>query len=99
MHQDLIRIEWVKMFNEEELQMLISGSKEGLDIADLRANTAYSGGYSDSHQVIRWLWQTLSEFDADQQASFLKVSSSLNIHASTKGVHALRVYLKLLSSY
>jgi len=74
--QDLIRIEWVKMFNEEELQMLISGSKEGLDIADLRANTAYSGGYSDSHQVIRWLWQTLSEFDADQQASFLKFVTS-----------------------
>ncbi|KAK4794782.1 hypothetical protein SAY86_012776 [Trapa natans] len=43
-HQ-LIRKEWVDMFNEHELQLLISGSLESLDVDDLRDNTNYAGGY------------------------------------------------------
>lgn len=43
----LIQPEWVRMFNEEELQMLISGGDQGLDIEDMRSNVHYSGGYHD----------------------------------------------------
>lgn len=35
------------MFNEEELQMLISGGQQGLDIADMQTHVQYSGGYHD----------------------------------------------------
>jgi hypothetical protein len=41
----------MKMFNEEELQMLVSGSREALDLRDLQAHAAYAGGYSPEHQV------------------------------------------------
>ncbi|WMV09472.1 hypothetical protein MTR67_002857 [Solanum verrucosum] len=43
--QQLIQKEWIDMFNEHELQLLISGSLDGIDIDDLRAHTNYTGGY------------------------------------------------------
>lgn len=74
--QELIEPGWMKMFNEEELQMLVSGSREALDLRDLQANAAYSGGYSIEHQVIVWLWETLASFTAEQQGAFLKFVTS-----------------------
>ncbi|XP_039836698.1 E3 ubiquitin-protein ligase UPL6-like isoform X3 [Panicum virgatum] len=43
--QQLIPKDWIDMFNEHEIQVLISGSLESLDIDDLRSNTNYSAGY------------------------------------------------------
>jgi hypothetical protein len=40
---ELIRPRWVRMFNEAELQMLISGSEEGIDVDDLVAHVNYAG--------------------------------------------------------
>ncbi|KAL5996551.1 hypothetical protein ACLOJK_026631 [Asimina triloba] len=45
--QQLIQKDWMDMFNEHELQILISGSLEGMDVSDLRANANYAGGYSE----------------------------------------------------
>lgn len=39
----LIRPRWVRMFNEAELQALISGSEEGVDVGDLQAHVVYAG--------------------------------------------------------
>ncbi|WOK93428.1 hypothetical protein Cni_G02125 [Canna indica] len=41
--QQLIQKEWIKMFNEHEIQLLISGSLESMDVDDLRSNTHYTG--------------------------------------------------------
>lgn len=39
-----VQPEWIAMFNEEELQTLISGRmEEGLDVADMQAHTNYAG--------------------------------------------------------
>jgi hypothetical protein len=43
---ELIRPRWVRMFNEAELQMLISGSEEGIDVDDLVEHVNYAGGCS-----------------------------------------------------
>ncbi|KAK1317157.1 E3 ubiquitin-protein ligase UPL6 [Acorus calamus] len=43
--QLLIQKEWIDLFNEHELQLLISGSSEHMDLDDLRSNANYSGGY------------------------------------------------------
>jgi hypothetical protein len=74
--QELIEPGWMKMFNEEEIQMLVSGSRAALDLRDLQANAAYSGGYSIEHPVIVWLWETLASFTAEQQGAFLKFVTS-----------------------
>src|SRR5690242_7959841 len=40
---ELIKPRWVRMFNEAELQMLISGSEEGVDVDDLMQHINYAG--------------------------------------------------------
>ncbi|KAF8095457.1 hypothetical protein N665_0332s0039 [Sinapis alba] len=60
--QQLIPREWIDMFNEHELQVLISGSAVNLDIDDLRENTNYSGGYNAGHYVIDMFWEIMKSF-------------------------------------
>ncbi|XP_021757008.1 E3 ubiquitin-protein ligase UPL6-like [Chenopodium quinoa] len=70
--QQLIQKEWIDMFNEHELQILISGSLDGLDIDDLRSNTQYSGGYHAEHYVIEMFWEVLKSLSQENQMKFLK---------------------------
>lgn len=54
---ELIARDWVTMFNEEEIQMLVSGGGEGVDIADMQAHVNYAGGYHPEHPVIIDFWK------------------------------------------
>jgi ubiquitin-protein ligase E3 C len=45
------------MFDQRELQMLIGGTPDAIDIEDLRANCAYGGLYDESHEVIETFWK------------------------------------------
>ena len=69
---DVIKREWVQMFNASELRMLISGSTNELDLVDMRQNIQYSGGYHDLHPVIQSLWEVLCGFSAEEHRHFLK---------------------------
>ena len=40
---DLIRPAWIRMFSPDELQMLVSGSTQPVDLQDLRSNSVYGG--------------------------------------------------------
>lgn len=54
----VVRDQWLRMFNGEELQMLISGGGSGkIDLEDLRQNVEYAGGYHAEHPVILHLWE------------------------------------------
>ncbi|KAK1277859.1 E3 ubiquitin-protein ligase UPL6 [Acorus gramineus] len=70
--QLLIQKEWIDLFNEHELQLLISGSSEHMDLDDLRSNANYSGGYHPDHQVIRMFWEVVKSFSTEHQKKFLK---------------------------
>lgn len=70
--QQLIQKDWMEMFNEHELQLLISGSLEGLDVNDLRVHAHYAGGYNEEHNVIQMFWEVLKNFSLEYQKKFLK---------------------------
>ncbi|AQK84319.1 E3 ubiquitin-protein ligase UPL6 [Zea mays] len=70
--QQLIPKDWIDMFNEHEIQVLISGSLESLDIDDLRSNTNYSAGYHPDHELIEMFWEVLKSLSSDNQKKFLK---------------------------
>lgn len=71
--QRLIHREWLSMFNENELQTLISGrQEEGIDVDDLFANCVYSGGFSAGDQPIRNLFASLRAMSGEQQRMFLR---------------------------
>ncbi|XP_062178168.1 E3 ubiquitin-protein ligase UPL6 isoform X2 [Alnus glutinosa] len=70
--QLLIQKDWIDMFNEHELQLLISGSLDSLDVDDIRLNTNYAGGYHKDHYVIEMFWEVLKSFSLENQKKFLK---------------------------
>ncbi|CAL8991067.1 unnamed protein product [Prunus brigantina] len=70
--QQLIQKDWIDMFNEHELQLLISGSLDSLDVDDLRMHTNYVGGYHSDHYVIGMFWEVLKSFSLENQKKFLK---------------------------
>mmetsp|Transcript_117662 Transcript_117662/g.175748 ORF Transcript_117662/g.175748 Transcript_117662/m.175748 type:complete len:304 (+) Transcript_117662:126-1037(+) len=73
---EVIPYEWIKMFSEDELQQLISGVQGALDFNDFRANSTYSGGYSDEHPTIQLFWVVLESLNHEQQRKFLKFVTS-----------------------
>ena len=41
----VIPIQWLTLFNQEELQTLLSGAEVPINLSDLRAHTKYSGKF------------------------------------------------------
>lgn len=70
--QQLIEKDWIDMFNEHELQLLISGSVDGFVIDDLQAHTHYTGGYHKDHYVIEVFWDVIKNLSLENQRKFLK---------------------------
>ncbi|CAH0517250.1 unnamed protein product [Peronospora belbahrii] len=68
-HQ-LVPPELIAIFNENELELLISGMPE-IDIDDLKANTDYAN-YKPTDSVIRWFWNVLYSFTHEERALFLQ---------------------------
>ena len=46
-----------RMFNQQELQMLLGGVNTPIDIDDLRRNTNYGGLYDDQEPTIVAFWK------------------------------------------
>lgn len=75
--RSIINLDWLSLFSMVELQRLISGDTNPLDLKDLRRNTQYFGGFHDSHRVIGWLWDILAkDFTEDERRLFLKFVTS-----------------------
>lgn len=73
---DLINPEWLRLFNAQELQMLISGAEASIDIEDLKANTNYSGGFHDNHPTINLFWAAIATFNDEELRSLIKFVTS-----------------------
>ena len=48
---------WYRMFNQQELQILLGGVDTPIDLDDLRKHTQYGGLYDDHHLTIQLFWQ------------------------------------------
>ncbi|CAO1637619.1 unnamed protein product [Parajaminaea phylloscopi] len=72
---ELIDPRWLRIFDQTELQRLIKGSEEPIDVADLRSNTVYSD-YHEKDLAIEYFWQALESFDQPTRAALLKFVTS-----------------------
>ena len=78
----VIDAKWVAVFNENELQELVSGPSK-IDIEDLRAHTVYSGTFDPEHPTIVAFWNVVSAFTVEQQRQLLKfVTSTIRVCSS-----------------
>ncbi|CAZ79591.1 unnamed protein product [Tuber melanosporum] len=67
---DIVPAELISIFNEQELELLISGLPE-IDVDDWRNNTEYHN-YSASSPQIQWFWRAVRSFDKEERAKLLQ---------------------------
>ncbi|KAK7793688.1 hypothetical protein R5R35_013163 [Gryllus longicercus] len=73
---NVIPLEWLQMFNNKELQVLISGAQVPVDVEDLKQHTSYSGGYAPEHITIRLFWKVVENLTDLQKRQLLKFVTS-----------------------
>ncbi|KAK0386595.1 hypothetical protein NLU13_6430 [Sarocladium strictum] len=67
---EIIPAELISIFNEQELELLISGLPD-IDIDDWKSNTEYQN-YTPSSQQIQWFWRAVRSFDKEELAKLLQ---------------------------
>ncbi|KAH8601879.1 hypothetical protein B0O99DRAFT_680995 [Bisporella sp. PMI_857] len=67
---DIIPAELVAIFNEQELELLISGLPE-IDVDDWKSNTEYQN-YTASSPQIQWFWRAVRSYDKEERAKLLQ---------------------------
>ncbi|KAJ2827206.1 E3 ubiquitin-protein ligase tom1, partial [Coemansia erecta] len=68
---DVIPKDLIQIFNEQELELLISGMPD-IDVDDWRNSTEYHGGYNSSSAQIQWFWRAVRSFDQEERAKLLQ---------------------------
>ncbi|KAJ3321633.1 hypothetical protein HDV06_004048 [Boothiomyces sp. JEL0866] len=74
--RDLVYPEKLSMFSESELQLLISGDQQPINLEDLKENTVYDSVYDGAHPTIVLFWQVLSEFSKEELEKFMVFCTS-----------------------
>ncbi|RVW50069.1 E3 ubiquitin-protein ligase UPL1 [Vitis vinifera] len=67
---ELVPRELISIFNDKELELLISGLPE-IDLDDLKANTEYTG-YTAASSVVQWFWEVVKAFNKEDMARLLQ---------------------------
>jgi E3 ubiquitin-protein ligase HUWE1 len=70
---DIISEQLISIFNEQELELLISGMPD-IDIDDWKNNTELQG-YSPSSPQINWFWRAVRSFDQEERAKLLQFAT------------------------
>lgn len=77
----IIQPSWLSMFNQTELQTLVSGDRGDIDVADLRRNTLYGGVYTigddnEEHPTIKLFWEVMEKMTNEQRQNVLRFVTS-----------------------
>ncbi|XP_065646251.1 E3 ubiquitin-protein ligase HACE1 isoform X3 [Hydra vulgaris] len=64
----------VSLFNEYELELLLSGLPD-LDLTDWKNSTVYQAGYSEDSQVIKWFWEVVGSLKKEEQVQLLQFTT------------------------
>lgn len=70
---EIIPKEIVSIFDEQELELLISGLPD-IDVQDWQNNTIYNN-YSPSSIQIQWFWRAVKSFDNEERAKLLQFAT------------------------
>ncbi|PCH39963.1 HECT-domain-containing protein [Wolfiporia cocos MD-104 SS10] len=72
----MIDPKWLRMFNQQELQILLGGVNAPVDLEDMRKHTVYGGLYNDHHPTIEKFWKVVNTFDHEQRRALLRFATS-----------------------
>ncbi|KAL1745181.1 HECT-domain-containing protein [Schizophyllum fasciatum] len=72
----MIDPKWLRMFNQQEVQILIGGANAPVDLDDLREHTNYGGLYDDNESTIQIFWKVVNGFNQEQRQGLLRFVTS-----------------------
>nr|XP_023025492.1 ubiquitin-protein ligase E3C [Leptinotarsa decemlineata] len=72
----VVPLPWLKLFSHKELQVIIGGDTQEIDLSDLFAHTVYGGEFGPDHPTIVLFWKILHKFTAVQKKQLLKFVTS-----------------------
>ncbi|TQS38085.1 hypothetical protein Golomagni_01418 [Golovinomyces magnicellulatus] len=67
---DIVPADLISIFNEQELELLISGLPE-INVDDWKGNTEYHN-YTTSSPQVQWFWRAVRSFDKEERAKLLQ---------------------------
>ncbi|XP_067398811.1 ubiquitin-protein ligase E3C isoform X3 [Emydura macquarii macquarii] len=73
---NVVNLECLRMFDQQEIQVLISGAQVPINLDDLKSFTNYSGGYTADHPVIKIFWRVVESFTDEEKRKLLKFVTS-----------------------
>ncbi|KAF4025189.1 hypothetical protein G4228_017039 [Cervus hanglu yarkandensis] len=69
----------IQLFDEYELELLLSGMPE-IDVSDWIKNTEYTSGYEREDPVIQWFWEVVEDITPEERVLLLQfVTGSINM--------------------
>lgn len=77
----MIQPAWLSMFNQAELQTLVSGENADIDVEDLRRNTQYGGVYTigddnQEHPTVQLFWRVMHEMNNEERQKVIRFVTS-----------------------
>ncbi|KAI1291510.1 putative E3 ubiquitin-protein ligase [Mortierella claussenii] len=87
----------LSLFRPEEIEFLVRGSAEPLDIDQLRSVTVYEG-FNDDHEVIRNFWSIFKEFEDKNQRRLLQFITASDRYPAT-GIANLTFKITCMGSH
>ncbi|CAF0743353.1 unnamed protein product [Rotaria sp. Silwood1] len=69
--QDILPFEAIRMFDEKEVELLISGLGD-INVDDWRRHTMYKGGYTPDNPVIQNFWKAIGSLKPEERTRLLQ---------------------------
>ena len=66
----VLKPEWLTLFNNQELNRIISGGKPDFDVNQLKNNCVYVDYHEKSITIVQF-WEILAQFTVEQKSQFL----------------------------
>ncbi|KAG9508647.1 E3 ubiquitin-protein ligase NEDD4, partial [Fragariocoptes setiger] len=68
---EVLPLNLIKVFDENELELLMCGIGE-IDVKDWKRHTVYKSGYHPYHIVIQWFWRVVLSFNNEMRSRLLQ---------------------------
>ena len=74
---EIIPSKWLRMFDAFELQMLVLGGDNDVNVQDWKENVQY-GGYFDDDLTIKFFWEVVNEMSSGERFKLIKFVTSVS---------------------
>ncbi|KAI8646447.1 hypothetical protein BD408DRAFT_380510 [Parasitella parasitica] len=71
----IVDVKWLRMFNQQELQIVLGGASVPIDLDDLRSHTVLAG-FMEHDATVKNFWKALESFDNNLRMKFVKFVTS-----------------------